>query len=354
MNLAQIICFSSICSRVKKRFPTSDHLVEAGIMTSAEQKILENIEPKNVCKYWVPIVWASAVVECGRRENRIKSAYAHEALIRRITDFRTGLGTLLGYNTMSLPLLYSQTVTIGVYSYFVASGIGNQWLDPAMKYPFNEIDMVFPFFTFLQFLFYIGWLRAAEVMINPFGEDDDDFEINTLIDRNLTISYTIVDEMHHQHPELVRDAFWDVAPEIPHTIASEQIPEVTNLFVGSAENVEVHPNEAIYGRLTSASSMSSVNSGKEEPIYGSLSNFRTSIRSLTKRIRGSKRSSSRRQRSVKSQSPQTPDTDNDVGGAPLPVLQENEDLETSADMAVLESQKKPNDDDQKCDDKDVV
>ena len=45
----------------------------------------------------------------------------------------------------------------------------------------------------------------AEALINPFGEDDDDFEMNWLIDRNLQVAYLIVDEMHAEHPELVKN-----------------------------------------------------------------------------------------------------------------------------------------------------
>lgn len=49
--------------------------------------------------------------------------------------------------------------------------------------------MYFPIMSTMQFIFYVGWLKVAEALLNPFGRDDDDLEINWLLDRNLEVFY---------------------------------------------------------------------------------------------------------------------------------------------------------------------
>lgn len=87
---------------------------------------------------------------------------------------------------------FFQVVTIAVYSYFITSALGSQWVDNKLQSHsssvyISNIDLYFPIFTTLEFFFYMGWLKVAESLINPFGEDDDDFEVNWLIDRDLMV-----------------------------------------------------------------------------------------------------------------------------------------------------------------------
>ena len=48
-------------------------------------------------------------------------------------------------------------------------------------------DFYVPFFTLAEMLCYLGWIGVAETLLNPFGDDDEDFHINYLIDRNLQV-----------------------------------------------------------------------------------------------------------------------------------------------------------------------
>ncbi|XP_046997814.1 uncharacterized protein LOC124613197 isoform X1 [Schistocerca americana] len=245
VNLSLVITLRMMSPRVKKRFPTMDHLVEAGFMQPNEKKVFDALDQKTSHpKYWMPLVWAGSIITRARKEGRIKDDFSMKTLIDELNTFRGGCGGMLNYDWISIPLVYTQVVTLAVYAYFIATLMSNQFLDPSMKYPKHEIDLVFPTFTFLQFSFYMGWLKVAESLVNPFGEDDDDFELNWLVDRNLQVSYVIVDEMHQEHPEMVKDQYWDeVFPaELPYTAAAKQYQ--TGPPPHSAENVEVSLDQA--------------------------------------------------------------------------------------------------------------
>ena len=48
-------------------------------------------------------------------------------------------------------------------------------------------QMYIPVFTIIEFIGYLGWIKVAETLLNPWGDDDEDFQINYLIDRNFQV-----------------------------------------------------------------------------------------------------------------------------------------------------------------------
>ncbi|XP_042561897.1 bestrophin-2-like, partial [Clupea harengus] len=192
-----------------------------------------------------------------------------------LNNFRGKCSMLFHYDMVSVPLVYTQVVTLAVYSFFFVCLIGRQFLEPAQAYPGHDLDLYVPIFTLLQFFFYAGWLKVAEELINPFGEDDDDFETNWLIDRNFQVSMMAVDEMFGDLPLLERDRYWnDSNPRPPYTAATLFVLRKPS-FQGStfdmtipkeemhfqpleeiAENTEEHrgrnPNLPLINRLLSA------------------------------------------------------------------------------------------------------
>ncbi|XP_060800717.1 uncharacterized protein LOC106131266 isoform X3 [Amyelois transitella] len=145
--LCLTMVLTMISPRVKKRFPTRSNFVEAGLLLENEKTILDNLNEKfpKPSKHWLPIVWATSIVTRARKEGRIRDDFAVKTIIDELNKFRGQAGLLLSYDTISVPLVYTQ------------------------------------------------------------------------------VSYMIVDEMHHEHPELIKDQYWDeVFPaELPYTIATE-------------------------------------------------------------------------------------------------------------------------------------
>ncbi|XP_004583295.2 bestrophin-3 [Ochotona princeps] len=237
VNLTSLLIFRSVSTAVYKRFPTMDHVVEAGFMTTDERKVFDHLKSPHL-KYWVPFMWFGNLAAKARNEGRIRDSVDLQSLMTEMNRYRSWCSLLFGYDWVGIPLVYTQVVTLAVYTFFFACLIGRQFLDPTKGYAGHDLDLYIPIFTLLQFFFYAGWLKVAEQLINPFGEDDDDFETNWCIDRNLQVSLLAVDEMHMSLPKMKKDIYWDdSAARPPYTLAAADycIPS----FLGSTIQMEL-------------------------------------------------------------------------------------------------------------------
>ncbi|KFP28514.1 Bestrophin-3, partial [Colius striatus] len=245
VNLTSLLIFRSVSTAVYKRFPTMDHVVGAGFMTRYERKLFDDLRSPHL-KYWVPFVWFGNLASKARKEGRIRDSVDLQTLMNEMNKYRSWCSLLFGYDWVGIPLVYTQVVTLAVYTFFFACLIGRQFLDTDQGYQGHDLDLYIPIFTLLQFFFYAGWLKVAEQLINPFGEDDDDFETNWCIDRNLQVSLLAVDEMHMNLPRMEKDIYWnDSSARPPYTKAAADycIPS----FLGSTIEMGLADTEFLYG-----------------------------------------------------------------------------------------------------------
>lgn len=141
-------------------------------------------------------------------------------------------------------------VTIATYTYFLIALISNQHVGQLDGGLTIVLDLI-PVFTILQFIFYMGWLKVGEALMNPFGDDDDDFEVNSMIDRNLQMGYLIVDEMHNHHPELLKDQYWNGIPQVLPDKVKEEEEDVKNEPMAASDadvvDFEVRRRTTLFG-----------------------------------------------------------------------------------------------------------
>uniref|UniRef100_A0A915Q6P6 Bestrophin homolog n=1 Tax=Setaria digitata TaxID=48799 RepID=A0A915Q6P6_9BILA len=217
--LSQVLVFRDISMKVRKRFPTLDSVVAAGFMMSHEKARLDELHYR-YGRHWVPFQWALSICDDARQQQKIASDWLQQKVSEEIKRFRTNMANLYNFDWVPLPIMYPQIVVLGV-------------------------DAFFPFMSVLQFIFYMGWLKVAEVILNPFGEDDDDFECNFLLDKNLAVGLMIVDLGYNQPPAIEKDPFWDGPVEPLYTQQSMVLERRMSSITGSIAHVRLSQDKAI-------------------------------------------------------------------------------------------------------------
>lgn len=197
-NLMAVLVFRSIADSVRNRLKTLQDVVNAGFMTNSEKEVFESTKA-DINIFWLPGVWFSHRLQEAQRQGRITDPFGAQMIMNEMLEFRSRCGILWSFDWVSIPLVYTQVVTLATYSFLVAAIFGRQHIDWDKS---STFDVYFPSWTVLQLLFYIGLLNVAENMINPYGDDAEDFDLNFLIDRHAKVIHLGTDACCEQLPSM--------------------------------------------------------------------------------------------------------------------------------------------------------
>lgn len=162
--LTQIIALSGVSSRVRKRFPTVEHLVTAGLMTTEEHQMMMNCPCPNL-RWQLPLQWAQNLIIplVGVGPNLISPTSA-TSIYRELNTYRAALRSVFMHDWINIPLVITQATGVGLYGYFLLSIFGRQTLAD------NNFETWIPFGPIIKFCGYVGWFRVAQDLLRPFGK----------------------------------------------------------------------------------------------------------------------------------------------------------------------------------------
>ncbi|CAD6194664.1 unnamed protein product [Caenorhabditis auriculariae] len=221
-----VLVFRDISMRVRRRFPTMKSLVEAGFLFENELQDLE-ASKLGYNKYWVPINWANTLICRMHTQKYLETPVSLNNVLNNVKEFRVTLEQLCKYDWVPIPIAYPQVVFLAVRMYFLVCLVSRQYI----IHEFNDESPV---------VYLPRWLdEVAEALLNPLGEDDDDFEGNWIIDKNIETGMAIVDEAHDVCPILHVDRF--SSPQFVPMYSEQSAQHAVNKLTGSASHVESVP-----------------------------------------------------------------------------------------------------------------
>eukprot|EP00941_MAST-03F_sp_MAST-3F-sp1_P004646 g4646.t1 len=217
MLLGNTLAYQSVSQSIQKRFPTVWSLRTLGLVTDEERIEIQN-SPYDTHSYFVPFRWSFALLAKCRQDGKITDPILYKHLLEQLEKARDKTGTLLALKWIPIPLIYTHVVTLAVYAYFLVQLISAQFIDKKSEYAAtanNHTNWFFPIFTTMEYIILVGWLKAAELMKSPFGHDNDCFELDYIMRRNINVGMDLVSH-HHTLPTITKDKFWNQRKPLDH------------------------------------------------------------------------------------------------------------------------------------------
>jgi len=190
--LAWMLGMRTTCQPLRKKFPDLEAIEDAGFLLRHEKEILYRVEAQEgSSKMCLQVInWAMLLVREGRDNGYFVNPNDAPRLLDPILAFKKSCSNVLKYQSTPIPLSFIQAVTLTVNIFAIVSLMGKQFVD--LKTKLMVIDCFLPILPAMQYLAYLAWLKLGEVSVNPFGEDDDDFDIIGLFDNHVKTASDIL------------------------------------------------------------------------------------------------------------------------------------------------------------------
>ncbi|KAI6187466.1 Bestrophin domain containing protein [Aphelenchoides besseyi] len=261
MVLNQALVLRDISMQARRRYPTLETLIASGLITHDELKEIHKIQDPYT-RYWYPIHWCIALLYEAKENGKIASDHILEMMVHEIQHFRNGLAKLLKFDWIPLPLIYPQTVFLSVRLYFFICLISRQHIVHDRRGEnANMIDIWIPIKTIAEFFVYIVLIFSA--LLNPLGEDADDVEANYVLDKNLIMGLTLVDQGSKPAPPLVVDKYYNNDQFSP-LYSLDAAKRTVYPLVGSASQVNLVKNRSTITMLPHKSKLGLMSEEQQE------------------------------------------------------------------------------------------
>lgn len=123
-------------------------------MLESERKVFEKMDGKSpMSKYWMPLVWATNIINRARKEGLITSDHIVQTLLVELSDIRRRLGALIGYDTVCVPLVYTQASSFFFFFLLFYSALRTHIPPKCQNMKYSKMELYrqeLPFFHFIN------------------------------------------------------------------------------------------------------------------------------------------------------------------------------------------------------------
>lgn len=153
--LSYVLVFRDISEKIRLRFPSLKSM-EGSLLTTEERLSMERTDPSAERVQWMPIEWIFVLLRRSHEKANVND-YQFTRLVKTVLDYRERLHNILQFDTVNLPLAYTQVVHLFVYMHLLLLLFASQSAG-------DEVEMlVMLLYCMLQFIFLLGLLKMAEV-----------------------------------------------------------------------------------------------------------------------------------------------------------------------------------------------